>query len=312
MRVSVVVPAFNAGRYLAQTIESVLAQGLESWELVIVNDGSSDDTERIACSYAAQDPRIRVLPRENGGVAAARNTGYLASCPESEFICYLDNDDIWEPDALQTLLHAIESHPGAVAAHGLPRAIDEHGDRVRLGELELHCRGRRAVQGRRIVDWPIDRPTVFACLADYNYIISPGLAMIRRSAHEKAGLWDECLSGYDDLDLWMRLCRFGDIAFVDRVVLNYRVHGSNLSTRKDLMKRSERALLRKLLAGAAQTPEQRDQVVWGYKLHARASMEYRLTWAREALRSGKLAAALHQFRHAAYEYSRYALGPRWL
>ena len=108
MRVSVIVPAYNAANYLAETIESVRAQTASDWELIVVNDGSSDNTAQIANEYGGRDRRMHLLSKENGGVASARNAGYQASDPEAEYICYLDADDVWEPDTLEQFTSALD------------------------------------------------------------------------------------------------------------------------------------------------------------------------------------------------------------
>src|SRR2546421_13123372 len=102
--VSVVIPVYNGERYLAEAIESVLAQTICTWELVIVDDGSADGTPGVAQRYAGRDARIRVVRQANGGVAAARNRGMQETDPSSEYVIFLDHDDVWEIDALETLL----------------------------------------------------------------------------------------------------------------------------------------------------------------------------------------------------------------
>src|SRR5579883_1725222 len=112
MRVSVVIPTYNGEKYLAQTIESVLAQTLRDWELIIVDDGSQDNSPGIACDYAREEPRIRVVRQSNQGIAGARNRGLAESRPDAEFVAYLDHDDLWMPDALEAMVAAAERCPG--------------------------------------------------------------------------------------------------------------------------------------------------------------------------------------------------------
>ena len=98
--VSIITPACNSGKYLEATIRSVQSQTWENWEMLIVDDASTDDTAAIALAFSAQDPRIRVIRlAENGGAAAARNRA-LEAC-SGRFVAYLDADDLWKPEKLQ-------------------------------------------------------------------------------------------------------------------------------------------------------------------------------------------------------------------
>ncbi|HWI41149.1 MAG TPA: glycosyltransferase family 2 protein [Verrucomicrobiae bacterium] len=103
--VSVIIPAYNVGQYLRQTIGSVQAQSGPRWELVVVDDGSTDDTPQILREMADGDPRIRVLRQDNAGSAAARNTGLDHA--RGKYVTFLDGDDFWTPDFLSSLLEAL-------------------------------------------------------------------------------------------------------------------------------------------------------------------------------------------------------------
>src|SRR5262245_46364723 len=93
-RISIVIPTYNSEDYLAQTLDSGLAQTCGDWEVVVYDDGSRDGTVAVANRYSANDRRIRVLQGRNGGVAAARNQGFAAANPASEFVIFLDHDDL--------------------------------------------------------------------------------------------------------------------------------------------------------------------------------------------------------------------------
>jgi glycosyltransferase involved in cell wall biosynthesis len=308
MVVSIIIPAYNAEKYLGETIESVQAQSYRDWELIVVNDGSRDRTAEIAERYAQQDRRVDVLNKANGGVAAARNVGFEQIRGDAEFICFLDADDIWLPDTLQTLLQTLQAEPQAVAAHGLPSCIDAESRPLRPGELETLMRDRWAVEGGRLVPWPPERPTTFACEVVTNYVHTSGLILLRREILEKAGLFDERMGGCADWDLWLRLCRFGDLAFVDRTVLEYRQHADNMSGKNSLMAEDERYLRRKLLSWPEETPERRRLAQWGYRYRSLQTAGYRLDWAKGCLRAGKLLQAAGQMRHALRSYVHYATG----
>lgn len=123
--VSIVMPAYNAGRYLGSAIESVLAQTWPHWELLVVNDASKDDTAEIALRYQQQDTRIRVLQQPvNQGVAAARNRALAEA--RGEFIAFLDSDDLWLPEKLSLQLDFLRKHNARVVYSGYIR-MDENG-----------------------------------------------------------------------------------------------------------------------------------------------------------------------------------------
>src|SRR5712691_5785316 len=114
MSIAVIIPAYNGARFLSRTIESVLAQDYTDWSLTIIDDGSTDGTAAVAHRFAPNDHRIRVFEQPNAGVGAARNRGLAETEGSSEFVIFLDHDDVWELDALSTLVEALQRNPAAV------------------------------------------------------------------------------------------------------------------------------------------------------------------------------------------------------
>ena len=104
--VSVITPCYNGAKYLSETIESVINQTYENWEMIIVDDGSKDDSAEIAAGYSQKDPRIKLICQSNAGSAAARNNGI--SHAEGRYIALLDADDLWHPDFLEKQLSFIK------------------------------------------------------------------------------------------------------------------------------------------------------------------------------------------------------------
>jgi teichuronic acid biosynthesis glycosyltransferase TuaG len=109
--VSVIMPAFNAEKYIEESINSVIGQTFLNWELIIINDGSTDSTEHIAGKYAATDARVKLVTQENKRLGAARNTGILNS--KGNWIAFLDADDLWMPDKLKKQLCVAKTEPKA-------------------------------------------------------------------------------------------------------------------------------------------------------------------------------------------------------
>lgn len=309
-RISIVIPVYNAARYLAQTVDSVLAQTITDWELIIVDDGSKDDSMVIARSYAARDGRIRIVQQENRGVATARNRGFDAADPEARYIIFLDADDIWRRHTLETLVGMLEADVRAVCAHGsIDCFTDEHApgeDHAGAAEsrrFREYFSVRQGIVGRRLVEWRQHSPTTFNVLVVRNAIATPGQVLIRRDALHKVGLFDETLSIAADWDLWLRLSSKGDFAFVDDVVLDYRRHGGNMSSQRQAMDREVTRIRQELIASGDLNDEQRRlaRVVYGWS-KVGVAKAYRL-WSRENLARGHWWAAVKQARHALVEWS---------
>ncbi len=309
MKISIVTPVYNGARFLPMTISSVLAQTHTDWQWIIVDDGSTDATVDIACRAAASDSRIRVVRQANAGVSASRNRGYSAADPDTEFMIFLDSDDLWEPNTLDLLSRALDRHPDTLAAYGLSVAIDADGLLIDLGFLEQHQRERWGIDNGRLTLWPPDKPTSFAVEAVTERIITPGTVLIRRSALAEmcraegvAGPFDPHLSLWEDWDLWLRLTPHGVMQFVDAPVLRYRRHESNLSCTPAL-EAGARRVRRKLIARLRHDPQRLRIAREGSRCHYRLRAAAHLSWARGCVSERRPLAALMQLRHAAHNYA---------
>jgi glycosyltransferase involved in cell wall biosynthesis len=222
-QVSVIIPAYNEGPWLAEAIASALAQTYTPTEVIVVDDGSTDPrTAETARSYGS---RVRLITRENGGVAAARQTGIEAA--RGALIALLDQDDRGLPHKLEAQVRDLERHPRAVLTHSSYYTIDESG--VRTGAVKLRAREYSPLPGL-LMEVPI----------------ASGTCVMRRDAIEAAGGFDPALPGTDDWDLWLRMAARGGTFVCNREPLaEYRVHGANTSRNLDLMVRSTFRTLRK-------------------------------------------------------------------
>lgn len=267
--ISVVIPT-HGGRFLTAAVESVTAQTIESWELVIVDDGSRDGTAAVAARLAAADSRIRVVTQpQNGGIVSARNRGLGSISAGSRFVAFLDHDDVWMPDALAQLREALERRPAAAAAHGKAVMIDGAGTPVppRPGDAAWR---RPGIVGARLEPWPDTRPTEFANLAYEDCIVSMGSGLIRRATLDAIGGFDPRAEPADDYDVWIRLSRRGEIAFVDRVVLGYRLHDGRASLRPPAPRgRGTPYVKYKMITAPENTPEQRRTAIAGFRARQR-------------------------------------------
>jgi len=189
--VSVVTPAYNAGRYLAETITSVLAQTYRDFELLIVDDGSTDDTLDVARRFAAADARIIVSSTQNGGPASARNAALRMA--RGEFVALLDSDDVLAPQYLAVQKATLDAHPDAaiVTANAFNRG------------------GGPAYDGKRL--WPQSTglaPLTLRDLIEHENAVCI-LSMFRRSVYERIGGFDAVFTGNEDYEFWLRAALAG-------------------------------------------------------------------------------------------------------
>jgi glycosyltransferase involved in cell wall biosynthesis len=266
MGISVIIPAYNAERFLEATVRSVLSQQSADWDLTIVDDGSRDQTGAVADRFAAQDARVRAIHQENRGLAGARNAGFAASDPKSDLVLFLDADDVLEPDALGVLSALLDSSPSVDAAHGAARLIDPTGAPLDVPDVSSK---RSVPSGGALVPADPSLPTTHEMLAVNNYIQSAGAVLIRKSAIAEVGLFDQTIAGTADYDMWFRLTRRGPILFTPRVVLAYRIHPTSMSRSRTAMRPAGLRMRRNWLATAAD-PAERALIHRGYRLSVRA------------------------------------------
>ena len=310
MKISVIVPAYDAERYLPETVQSVQAQTKGNWEMIVVNDGSRDDTGPLADRMAAEDPRIRVVHQKNAGLSGARNGGIAAASPAADAFLFLDADDLLEPNALAALATLLEASPDVSAAYGLARYIDAKGQPILPGIAEAFGRSRRSVAGKRLVCHPVEDATRFAMLAYRNSILTPGQVLLRRSALERAGLFDTALPPTADWDMWLRLTRHADMALLDTVTLAYRRHGENMSGKDEVMRPAELTLRAKLCRDETLPPALRQSAIAGYRCSERGWAAQWATLARENLAQGNPVLAVKMLRRALLFYVWSFSGPR--
>jgi glycosyltransferase involved in cell wall biosynthesis len=199
------MPVFNAERYLAAALDSILAQTHRDWELVCVDDGSTDASLLIAEAYARKDPRIRPLRNErNLGIVKTRNRAFAEANPASKYFAIMDGDDVCAPDRLERQVAFLEAHPDHAVVGGNTRIIDE----------------RSAPIGERV--YPSSHEQIIRVITRYNPIANP-TAMIRRSALAEVGEYDERYSRCQDYDLWLRMASRFKIANLDAFTLDYRI-----------------------------------------------------------------------------------------
>ncbi|MEO0456164.1 MAG: glycosyltransferase [Cyanobacteria bacterium P01_A01_bin.114] len=227
--ISVVIPAYNSARTIGDTVQSVLAQTFTDFEIIVINDGSQDDTlERLS---AIADPRLRVFSYDNAGVAISRNRGIEKA--KGEYVAFLDADDLWVPEKLHDQYQALRENPTAALAYSWTEYIDDSGAFFRPGMR------------------PSFRGDVYRRLLVSNFLECGSNPLVRRSALQKVGGFDADLPPSEDWEMWLRLARRYDFALVESPQILYRVSTSSASF--DL-KKHERSKLKAIEKAFADVP----------------------------------------------------------
>jgi glycosyltransferase involved in cell wall biosynthesis len=221
--VSVVIPTYNSGRLVTEAVESVLGQTAVPAEIIVVDDGSSDDTRDLLMAYQG---RIRYIFQKNAGVSAARNHGLCqASC---ELVAFLDADDLWHPRKMEFQVEVLAGRPD-------------------LGLL-----------GTAVFDWPVpvlpavDAPTPeqivvipWQKLVVKNYFTTSSV-IIRRSVLDRVGVFDTHMQGPEDHDFWLRAAEVAAVANLQAPLTGYRTVQGSLSKRAGTMQTGMRRILGKV------------------------------------------------------------------
>jgi glycosyltransferase involved in cell wall biosynthesis len=300
-QVTVIVPGYNLEACLAETLDSVLAQTMPDFELIVVNDGSTDATGVLADRYAAQDARIQVIHQENAGLSGARNSGYRASNPATRAVIFLDGDDLWEPHTLATLLRALDAHPEALGVYGAHTFFDETG-RVWPDTLdEAFGRARDAIVNGRPVAWPVDAPTTFEVLVTWPPIATSGQLLLRRDALKDMPVPFEPGILSEDWLFWLLLTRHGGKLQPHWELLLRKRERSLKLSKGPVFGRAEIIVRRKLLQQPDLTRAQRE-TAWAGHWHG---VWLRLVWARQALWEGQPVEAAKKLRHFGIALGRY-------
>ncbi len=205
--VSVVIPCYNQSHFLGEAIESVLAQTYKKHEIIVVNDGSTDETSKIARKYCD----VRLIEQPNSGLAAARNRGLKES--SGEFIIFLDSDDRLLHQALEIGVKAFAKYPECAFVSGFCRYIDHKGDALKF-------------IGQPSIDNSSDH---YRALLENNYIWAPANVMYRREIFEKTAAFDPAINSTADYELYLRLARRFPIFQHGEIVCEYRQHNESMS-----------------------------------------------------------------------------------
>ena len=280
-QISVVIGAYNAQRYVEQTIRSILAQTFTDFEFLIVDDGSADRTLKILRNYEKKDPRVKVIANRHGGIVDAANTGLQQA--QCELIARADADDVALPDRFEKQFRYLWEHPECHALGAQMRLIDPHGSSLMETKLPLEHEQieREMLAGS---GWAMPQPVV----------------MFRRTPILACGAYRKQYEWAEDLDLFLRVAEKGKLANLPDILVQYRIHlGSTNHTKYQ----RQLELKRDLIAEAYRRRGKAIPRDWSYSPRKvlPAAQQYR-HWAFCALRQRNVAAArkhaLSALRHA--------------
>ena len=210
---SIVIPAYNSGKFITKTLDSLTRQSLRDFEVVIVNDGSKDDTQKVISEYIASYPdlNIRLISQENKGIAGARNRGIIEA--RGSFVAFLDHDDIWYCEKLTSCLHAFKLYPDV--------------------DLVCHDEILRDVNNRiiRTLHYGPSVADMFRRLLFRGNCISTSATIVKKGALIEIGLFREFpeFSTTEDYDLWLRLSKEYKFYFLNEVLGEYLMRDTNAS-----------------------------------------------------------------------------------
>jgi len=201
--VSVILPTYNRKKLLGRSVQSVLNQTYQDFELIIIDDGSTDDTERLVKSLNSEKI-IFIRHEQNKGVAAARNTGLRLAT--GEYIAFQDSDDEWMLDKLENQIRAFETSPPEVGMVYTAYLVKAHGEEGYIHFLEPKIKDR----------------SIFSNLVRRHFMGMPGL-MLKRDCFERGGTFDERFPAFDDWDLFLRMSRHYHSKGINKpLFINYR------------------------------------------------------------------------------------------
>jgi glycosyltransferase involved in cell wall biosynthesis len=276
-KVDVIIPAYNASKYLPIAIESVVSQTFEDWRILLVDDGSTDNTAEIVAPFIERlGPKLKYIKQPNGGLPNARNTAIRHS--SAEFLALLDADDIWLPCRLTETLKCFENRPEVGLVHGFIARVDPEGKIIdTFTHRNKHAEGKIApyIYMRR-VDLPC--PTI----------------TFRRKCVDDVGLFDESLRATEDRDFWVRIALRYEVGLVPKIIALYRISPDSMTTDPDRMLKAQRQFIDKHYGSpGCGIIARRIALSRAYKQRAEALGARRQSWA--AVQSSLRALAFYPF-----------------
>lgn len=273
--VSVVIATYNRGEYLVATLQSILAQTFRDFEIIVVDDGSTDDTRRVVESYGL---RVRYYHQHNRGPSAARNLGVAQA--RAPWIAFQDSDDLSLPNHLETFYKYVEKHPdtGMVFANG-----EYLGGPVHNRSSIIPAAKSRALAGRAVALEDLFDKSIFRLQA----------SLIAKKCYQQVGGLDSSLRICHDLKLAFRIWMNSPVKYLDELVFAYRKHDSNISSDPVLRLTENIRVIEELRREFPQA----DQILGARRVHTRLAYRY-YRLAKSQMKTGEVAAAQQSLRSA--------------
>lgn len=227
-KVSVVIPAYNSMAYLPETLESVLGQTFTDFEVIIINDASSDHILEWASGIT--DTRVQLISQKNQGTAVARNTGIFHA--QGEYIAFLDADDLWEPTKLEKQMYRLGSNPSVGLVYTWTAYVDQFG-----------------IPTKRVLAFSAEGK-VWEQIVIKDIVCNGSSALVRRSCLEHVGGFDADMQPAEDWDMWIRLAKDYSFAVVKEPLVYYRQHPTSLSKNRPRMIRAFTQVIEKSFRSA--------------------------------------------------------------
>lgn len=228
-KVSIIIPTFNCALYIPETIESVLEQTYKDFEIIVIDDGSTDNTKEVLKPYIERGI-VEYIYQKNQGVAAARNNGIISS--KGDYIAFLDADDLWMPDKIRQQVQAFQQYAEAGLAFT---------DYLKFDESAVILQSATADNGR-VQSW-VNKHKGSASDLAHGWIYRESLwgncmhtssVIVRRDIFQEVGLFDGTFKTCEDYDLWFRIAHKYQVAYVDHVFCKYRYRTESLSGPYDI------------------------------------------------------------------------------
>lgn len=213
--VSIIIPAYNASRFIRETLNSVLEQTYATTEIIVVDDGSSDDTREILNTY---NEKITVVTQDNQGQAAARNRG--ARIAGGTYLSFVDADDVCDQNKIEKQVALLRLFPDAIATYCDFRIIDDRGI---------------TITGHNALEKPRPSGNILASLLYDNNISTPGLVLVKRSAWAEVSGFNEAPAhrGHEDALFWLKLALVGSFVYSPETLFSYRRHDMQETQKSD-------------------------------------------------------------------------------
>lgn len=239
--ISVIIPVYNGEKTIKETIESVLNQTFSDLELIVINDGSQDGTSEIV--NRIREPRLKFFSYPNAGLAASRNRGI--SLAVGEFISFIDADDLWTPDKLESQFNALQANSQAAVAYSWTDWIDESDHFLRPGGYILA------------------NGDVHEQLLKRDFIEGGSNVLIRAKALAEVGGFDESLNAVEDWDMWLRLAARYEFVCIPSPQILYRISPNSMSTDVWKMETASLQVLERALANAPHSLKMQKRKILG-------------------------------------------------